>query len=211
MSDELNSQLSAFVDDELTPEESELFVRRLCRDENLRRTAASYGIIGDAIRGETAVTAPGNFVAGVMMAVEGQSIPAVKSQPVQQGHSMRNWGFALAASAVLAAIALVTLPVDGPEQAETLVAENTVTLEGSDPTMGAPEIIGIDPADGEVQVVAGIDGTNVPIVMPISAERRAQLNNLLLQHLNSSTSATRQPGLVSFRNVGFVTQTEAER
>ena len=71
MSDELNSQLSAFVDDELTPEESELFVRRLCRDDGLRRTASCYGIIGDAIRGETAVTAPAGFVSGVMMGVEG--------------------------------------------------------------------------------------------------------------------------------------------
>ena len=39
MTDTINGQISAFIDDELMTEESELLVRRLCNDEELRQTS----------------------------------------------------------------------------------------------------------------------------------------------------------------------------
>jgi hypothetical protein len=136
---------------------------------------------------------------------------------------MRNWGFALAASVVLAAVALVTLPGSGPDSPDTIIAGSdtgtglsTALVAQSTPPASAfvtsPQPAGMLPGADNVPgvVQASVNAQNVPIVMPVSAERRAQLNNLLLQHLNSS-GASRQPGLVGFRNVGFVTQSESPR
>lgn len=158
------------------------------------------------------------------MAVAGQAVPAARPQPVAAGHAARNWGFALAASVVLAAVALITLPGSDPEKPDTLVAgADTVNeLESAATVVAgtaepAPVFVASQPPtvlsardDPSVIVAMAANAQNVPTVMPVSAERRAQLNNLLLQHLNSS-GASRQPGLVGFRNVGFVTQTESQR
>lgn len=52
MTDSIQEQVSAFMDGELEEEASELFVRRLCKDESMRDAAFSYAVIGAAMRGE---------------------------------------------------------------------------------------------------------------------------------------------------------------
>lgn len=52
MTDQLNIQLSAYVDDALLDEECELLVRRMCSDEKLQETVRRYCLIGDALRGD---------------------------------------------------------------------------------------------------------------------------------------------------------------
>ncbi|MBT8137512.1 MAG: sigma-E factor negative regulatory protein [Gammaproteobacteria bacterium] len=214
MSDELNSQLSAFVDNELAPEESELLVRRLCRDETLRDTAAAYTLIGSAMRGGEAA-APADFAGRVMMAVAGQQVPAVK-KPAAAGGSTRNWGLAVAASAVLAVVALMTLPNRDAEQVPAIA---TVTPPPADSVTSAPadarELVAA--GDAMLTLMPATDNVtpasfNVPAVLPsarYSAENRARLNKYLLRHV-STTGASPQ-GVATFRNVGFVTQTEADR
>ena len=209
MSDELNCQLSAFVDDELTPEESELLVRRLCRDESLRNTAACYAIIGDALRGETAVTAPGDFANRVIMAVAGQSTPAALPQKERTSRSTTNWGMVIAASVVLAAVALLTLPTRSPEQPAVVVADNAATNpESESPTITSPvaapvvalmpQVAGVAPASFDVPVVMQVDRQSVA--------NRARLNRYLLRHVNSTSASTQ--GMATFRNVGLVDQRE---
>jgi len=211
MSDELNSQLSAFVDDELAPEESELLVRRLCRDEVLRNTAASYAVIGDVLRDEMAITAPPDFVTRVMMAVEGQIAPPIEAPAVAGGRSIRNWGVALAASVALAAVAMMTLPTFGPEEKRVVnndIEPQVETRAAPAPTVAANRALALLPVEEDVGPIR----YDVPRIMPANrytVENQARLNNLLLRHL-STTGATTQ-GLVSYRNVGFVTQAESER
>ncbi len=52
MADQIQDQISAFTDDELTPEECEFLVRRLERDPGSREKVLRYAVIGAALRGE---------------------------------------------------------------------------------------------------------------------------------------------------------------
>jgi sigma-E factor negative regulatory protein RseA len=52
MTEQINDQISAFIDDELSPEESALLVRRFERDAKARGQAVRYTLIGAAMRGE---------------------------------------------------------------------------------------------------------------------------------------------------------------
>lgn len=68
MSEPLNEQLSAFIDGELPNEESDLFVRQIPRDAQLRATASRYYLIGQAVRAEQPSVRRG-FAARVLAAV----------------------------------------------------------------------------------------------------------------------------------------------
>jgi negative regulator of sigma E activity len=52
MTEQVQDQISAFVDDELSAEECEFLVRRMERDPEFRQKALSYATIGAALRGE---------------------------------------------------------------------------------------------------------------------------------------------------------------
>ena len=52
MTEQINDQISAFIDDELSAEESALLVRRFERDQDAQARAARYTLIGCALRGE---------------------------------------------------------------------------------------------------------------------------------------------------------------
>lgn len=55
MNDAIKQQISAFVDGELPDNESELLLRRMSQDSELRNQAARYMSIGGAIRGDLAL------------------------------------------------------------------------------------------------------------------------------------------------------------
>jgi negative regulator of sigma E activity len=52
MTEQINDQISAFIDDELSEEESALLVRRFERDAEARSQVVRYTLIGAAVRGE---------------------------------------------------------------------------------------------------------------------------------------------------------------
>lgn len=52
MTQQFNEQISQFIDDEMSPEESDFFVRRLQNDADARRQYLRYQLIGAAVRGE---------------------------------------------------------------------------------------------------------------------------------------------------------------
>ena len=55
MIQQVKEQLSAFMDDELSVEQSDLLLLRLREDAELRAAYESYGLIGESIRGGVAV------------------------------------------------------------------------------------------------------------------------------------------------------------
>ena len=59
MNDQIRMQLSAFVDGELSDAESELLVRRISRDADLREQIAEFQAIGRVMRGEYSVRVDG--------------------------------------------------------------------------------------------------------------------------------------------------------
>ena len=52
MNETIRMQISAFVDGELPDNESELLLRRMSQDDDLRRLVAEYIEIGRTMRGE---------------------------------------------------------------------------------------------------------------------------------------------------------------
>lgn len=52
MSEHFDEQISEFIDDEMSPEQCEFFVRRLQKDDAARARYMRYQLIGAAVRGE---------------------------------------------------------------------------------------------------------------------------------------------------------------
>jgi len=106
MNDAINMQVSAFVDGELPDNESELLLRRLSQDAELRQQAADFLAIGRAMRGERHV--PGveklrdRIAAAIDNSQEQAEFDAI--EPTDRRLLRPVAGFAIAATVALAAI-----------------------------------------------------------------------------------------------------------
>lgn len=110
----LPSQLSAFVDEELPQAETDLFVRRLVKDAELKQTMGRYQLMGEALRAPSTRThLSRDFSARIAAALEQQDsaavAPAAAALPKLR---IERWlkpaaGVAVAASVALLAIVTV--------------------------------------------------------------------------------------------------------
>jgi len=73
MTDQINDQISAFIDNELSADESALLVRRFERDTESRARAMRYTLIGSALRGELLEPHPSVLRQRVATALSGGS------------------------------------------------------------------------------------------------------------------------------------------
>jgi len=71
MSEQIREQISAFLDGELPSAESELLMRRLLRDTQLRDSFGRYALIGEAMRGSRHVSLSRDFTGAVNIAIDG--------------------------------------------------------------------------------------------------------------------------------------------
>jgi negative regulator of sigma E activity len=107
MTDQINDQISAFIDDELSDEESAFLLRRFERDPDARNQAVRYTMIGAAMRGE--LLGPDHAVLRrrIAVAMTGQP-PATTARPVAARWGARYvrplLGVGIAASVAVAAI-----------------------------------------------------------------------------------------------------------
>src|SRR5258708_22165265 len=86
MSEQMREQVSAFLDGELPNSETELLLKRLTRDGELRESFGRYALIGEAVRGTTRgglITR--GFTGRVNLAIDGESIPANEHVPQARG------------------------------------------------------------------------------------------------------------------------------
>jgi sigma-E factor negative regulatory protein RseA len=109
MSEQIREQVSAFLDGELPNSETELLLKRLTRDSELRESFGRFALIGEAIRGTSRGPLTKGFSGRVNLAIDGELIPVNGHAP--QGRGPRWWrpfaGAAVAASvAVVAVVAL---------------------------------------------------------------------------------------------------------
>lgn len=113
MNEAIKLQISAFVDGELPDNETELLLRRLSQDADLRHQAAQYLSIGRAIRGEIDVVNMSQL-RGRIAAALGEDIVAEEVTPerLPGGFTRPIVGVAVAAS--VAIMALVGLRQIGP-------------------------------------------------------------------------------------------------
>lgn len=109
MSEQIREQVSAFLDGELPNTETELLLKRLTRDGELRESFGRYALIGEALRGAGSPILTRGFAARVNLAIDGE--PAQVPGHANQARASRWWrplgGVAVAAG--VATVAIVAL------------------------------------------------------------------------------------------------------
>jgi len=109
MSEQIREQVSAFLDGELPDTETELLLKRLTRDGELRESFGRYALIGEALRGAGSQILTRGFASRVNLAIDGE--PAQATAHAQPAHASRWWrplaGVTVAAG--VAAVAIVAL------------------------------------------------------------------------------------------------------
>lgn len=109
----LSSQLSAFVDDELPQAETDLFVRRLVKEAELKQIMGRYQLMGEALRAPTLKThLSRDFSARIAAALEQQdSAASVAASAAIRSPRLNfdGWLKPAAGMAVAASVALVAV------------------------------------------------------------------------------------------------------
>jgi negative regulator of sigma E activity len=128
-------QLSAFVDGELPEAETQLLLRRLSQDIELRQQVAEYFAIGRAMRGQNSIAAVGDLRGRIAAALD-DTLVAAEFEDVEiagRRYARPLAGFAIAATVAVAAIfglqQMTALPGAGadavaPALADTPAAES---------------------------------------------------------------------------------------
>ena len=106
MSDQIREQVSAFLDGELPSSETELLLKRLTRDAELRESFGRYALIGETLRGATRTPLSRGFAGRVNRAIDGEAVTA-GFQAVQSRPS--RWWRPIAGAAVAAGVAAVAV------------------------------------------------------------------------------------------------------
>jgi sigma-E factor negative regulatory protein RseA len=109
MTDQINDQISAFIDNELSADESALLVRRFERDTEARTRAMRYTLIGASLRGELLEPHPSVLRQRISAALSGSTAPMVAKV---RERSMDRWTrplFGLGIAATVAVVAIGTL------------------------------------------------------------------------------------------------------
>ena len=106
MTDAIKMQLSAFVDGELSDAESELLIRRIGRDPELRELVAEYHAIGRIMRAEPEPAGMDALLGRVRAGIDADSgdDSVVTERPGRKAPSRQLAGFAVAAAVALVAI-----------------------------------------------------------------------------------------------------------
>ncbi len=165
----VQSQLSAFADDELPQDETELLARRLSRDPELQESLSRYLLIGEALRAPSQARVSRDFSTRVAAAIEQHNENQDKEAAPVARVSQRMWikpaaGMTLAASvAAIAIMSMHSMQTSEVNPATQMVAVNTVNSQSTS-----------SPPNSYVVPVA----TTAPSV-PISA---ARLTNYVVAH-----------------------------
>ncbi len=138
MTEPIQDQLSAFVDDELSSEECAFFVRRLQRDPDAAQRALRFSTIGAALRGELVQPDPGILLRRVDAALDGTLGQATLGRR-RAGGSAALWRPALgvgisAGVAAVAVLLLRTVNMGGGDVEAGTSANRVPALQRAEPT-----------------------------------------------------------------------------
>ena len=105
MSEQIREQISAFLDGELPRAETDLLLKRLTRDAELRQTFGRYALIGEACRGDAGTRLSSGFAANIERALAAEApLSGIERRP----QTRRLWRHA-ASAAVAAGVAVVAV------------------------------------------------------------------------------------------------------
>jgi sigma-E factor negative regulatory protein RseA len=175
MTDQIREQMSALIDGELPRDQVDLLVRRMARDAELKRAFGNYVLAGEVLRAPGGVLASPGFAARVSAAIGDSDVGEVAVPSAPERTTLR-WrrplaATAVAASAALAAVLLVSPDGGQPEQfAERSGAPATL------PVVSLP-VGGSSPTPGENQRLAGYMVVHGQYATPIG--RRTVWTNAL--------------------------------
>jgi sigma-E factor negative regulatory protein RseA len=102
MSEQIREQVSAFLDGELPNTETELLLKRLTRDGELRESFGRYALIGEALRGGDSQILTRGFASRVNHAIDGEPAQAAGHAPPTRAS---RWWRPLAGVSVAAGVA----------------------------------------------------------------------------------------------------------
>lgn len=174
MADQIQDQISAFADDELTREECQFLVRRLERDPESREKVARFAVIGAALRGELLDPDPDVLRNRVRQILEGVSL-AARTATDSRGWATRMIRPVLGASiaAGVAALGLLALnynsQVSSGGRAPIMAAQQATVGE---PNRQAPSYV--VPQDAGIALAGAGQIVQPPII----------LTNYLVRHGN---------------------------
>jgi len=174
MSDQIREQVSAFLDGELPSSETELLLKRLTRDAELRESFGRYALIGEACRGAEHAHLTKGLVARVNRAIDGE--PASQGSSLERVRAPRWWrpvaGAAVTAGA--AAIAIVALQ----QRAVAPTLRGTVPLVAQSAAAAQHK----EALSYTVPAVAPASADEVPAALPA-----ARLTNYVFAHSKYSS------------------------
>lgn len=173
MTDQINDQISAFIDNELSADESALLVRRFERDTEARARAMRYTLIGASLRGELLEPHPSVLRQRVAAALSGNVAPSASRA---RESIMDRWARPLLGVGIAATVAVVAIG--------TLRSLNEASLApGSAPPLAAVPLQARDPAAAPSYVV--------PQATDASGTFAPRLANYLMHHGEFASGLTR--------------------
>ncbi len=185
MSEQIREQVSAFLDGELPSSETELLLKRLARDPELRESFGRYALIGESLRGASRVPLTRGFAGRVNCAIDGEpaavSAPALRARPA-------GWWRPFAGAAVAAGVAAVAVvALQHRADAPAVAALSPVTAQN----VGLPRNAGLAQNAGAARPKEAISYT-VPAVSDAAAVLpAARLTNYVFAHSNYSSGLGR--------------------
>ena len=183
MSEQIREQVSAFLDGELPNSETELLLKRLSRDGELRESFGRYALIGEALRGTSPLLMAKGFAGRVNFAIDGEPLPA-------NGHSAQvrapRWWRPFAGAAVAAGVAVVAVvalqqravaPTLRP--GAPLTAQNAAAVQGA---MTAPAVAALQTPREAISYTVPAASPAAPAGIP-----PARLTNYVFAHSRYSS------------------------
>jgi sigma-E factor negative regulatory protein RseA len=133
MTGQINDQISAFADDELSPDECEFLVRRLEKDPECREKVLRYSVIGASLRGEILAPHPDVLRERLKRSFDGASLVAraPTSAPKWTSRLLKPVAGAAIAAGVAGAALLVLSNSD-----QLNIADGTAPLVAQQTTIG---------------------------------------------------------------------------
>jgi sigma-E factor negative regulatory protein RseA len=107
MSEQIREQVSAFLDGELPNSETELLLKRLTRDPELRDSFGRYALIGESIRGASGARLSHGFSSKVNRAIDGEPLAAPNPQP--SSARLGTWWRPFAGAGIAAGVAVIAV------------------------------------------------------------------------------------------------------
>ena len=155
MTDQINDQISAFIDNELSADESALLMRRFERDTEARARAMRYTLIGSSLRGELLEPHPSVLRQRISAALSGNAAP---SAPRAREPWKDRWARPLLGLGIAATVAIVAIGTLRSLNEASLPPGNVITSGGlpltvsSDPAYVVPQATDPSGVGGQIRL-----------------------------------------------------------